>query len=150
MPETEPENAPKKKKLYAFSEAEWIERSDYFFLTSRYMRYYTIIDAHPITKIGYYCFIFVPIVSFFTFCDIIIIAIKLAVLIVKFTAINLWEGLKWLFVHVWDLVGEAVLAFLKRMLSVLGVFVAGYAIYIFFKTGAYQRVFEFIMKLFNL
>jgi hypothetical protein len=137
-----------KKRWYSFEEADNIQITDGFmYLSSRWVHYRMIIHAHPAIKIVYLLVIFVPMTVFLASLDIIIIILSFIPKIVKFSATNIWDGLKWLFVHIWEIVGEAVMAFLRKMLGVLGVFVAGYAIYVFFKTGAYQNVYEFIVKI---
>lgn len=137
-----------KKRWYSFEEAENIQVSDGFlYLTSRWVHYKMIIHAHPSVKICYILLIFCPMTVLLASVDIIIIALSLIPKILKFSFVNLWDGLKWLFVHIWELVGEAVMAFLKKFLGVAGVFCAGYAIYVFFKTGAYENVYEFIVKI---
>lgn len=137
-----------KKRWYSFEEADNIQVSDGFlYLTSRWVHYKMIIHAHPAVKISYILVIFAPMMVFLVVLDIIIICFSFVPKILKFTILNLWDGLKWLFVHVWEIIGEAVIAFLKRFLGVAGVFCAGYAIYVFFKTGAYQNVYDFIVKI---
>ncbi|MBQ9214343.1 MAG: hypothetical protein IJ150_10455 [Bacteroidales bacterium] len=139
----------KEKRWYSFEEAD-IQISDGFmYLTSRWVRYRMIIHAHPTVKITYLLVIFAPMTTFLVSVDIIIIILSFVPKILKFSFVNLWDGLKWLLVHIWELIGEVVLAFLRKMLGVLGVFVAGYAIYVFFKSGAYAHVFEFLMKIFQ-
>jgi len=139
----------KEKRWYSFEEADNIQVSDGFmYLTSRWVHYRMIIHAHPAVKITYLLVIFAPMTTILVSVDIIIVVLSFIPKILKFSFVNLWDGLKWLFVHIWELVGEAVMAFLRKMLGVLGVFVAGYAIYVFFKSGAYAHVFEFLMKIF--
>ena len=138
----------KGKRWYSFEEADNIQVSDGFlYITSRWVHYRMIIHAHPAVKITYLLVIFAPMTTILVSVDIIIVVLSFIPKILKFSFVNLWDGLKWLFVHIWELVGEAVLAFLKKFLGVAGVFCAGYAIYVFFKTGAYQNVYEFIVKI---
>lgn len=139
-----------KKRWYSFEEADNIQITDGFmYLSSRWVHYRMIIHAHPAIKITYLLVIFAPMTVFLAVLDITIIVLSFIPKIVKFSFVNLWDGLKWLFVHIWELIGEVVLAFLRKMLGVLGVFVAGYAIYVFFKSGAYAHIFEFLMKIFR-
>ena len=140
----------KEKRWYSFEEADNIQVSDGFmYLTSRWVHYRMIIHAHPTVKITYLLVIFAPMTTFLVSVDMIIIILSFVPKILKFSFVNLWDFLKWLLVHIWELIGEVVLAFLRKMLGVLGVFVAGYAIYVFFKSGAYAHVFEFLMKIFQ-
>lgn len=140
----------KKKRWYSFEEADNIQVSDGFlYLSSRWVHYRMIIHAHPVVKISYILVIFAPMTVFLASLDVVIIVLSFIPKILKFSFVNLWDGLKWLFVHIWEIVGEAVMAFLKRFLGVAGVFCAGYAIYVFFKSGAYQNVFDLIIRIFS-
>lgn len=139
-----------KKRWYSFEEADNIQITDGFlYLTSRWVHYRMIIHAHPVVKITYLLVIFCPMTVFLAVLDIIIICFSFVPKILKFSFLNLWDGLKWLFVHTWELVGEAVMAFLRKFLGVAGVFCAAYAIYVFFKSGAYQNVFDLIIRIFS-
>lgn len=138
------------KKWFTFEESDTIQVSEGFlYLTSRWVHYRMIIHAHPVVKICYILLVFAPMTVFLAVLDITIIILSFIPKIVKFSFVNLWDGLKWLFVHIWEIVGEAVMAFLKRFLGVAGVFCAGYAIYVFFKSGAYQNVFDLIIRIFS-
>ena len=140
----------KQKKWFTFEESDTIQVSEGFlYLTSRWVHYRMIIHAHPAVKISYILIIFCPMTALLVSMDIIIVVLSFVPKILKFSFVNLWDGLKWLFVHVWEIVGEVVMAFLRKFLGVAGVFCAGYVIYVFFKTGAYTHVFEFLMKLFK-
>ena len=142
------DTVPHRRKWYSFEEAENIEvSSGFLYLSSRWVRYRMIIHAHWSVKISYLLLIFSPITAVLFVIDIICLILTFVPKIGKFCLVNLWDGLKWFFRNVWELCGEMILAFCKKFLSVAGIFCAIYAIYVFFRTGAYQNVYEFICKL---
>ncbi|MBQ3656824.1 MAG: hypothetical protein II956_08280 [Bacteroidales bacterium] len=146
-------NTQHPQKWYSFEEYEGIDLdclgSNIFYLTARWIKNYMIIHAHWSVKVSYLILIFCPLTGLCITLDLTIILIRQIPKIIKFCAVNLWDGLKWLFQNIWEMVGEMVLAFFKKFLSVAGIFCAGYAIYVFFKTGAHETVFEFISKIFT-
>lgn len=135
---------PHKRKWYSFEECLSVEESSFFYLTSRLIRRYLIFHAHWSVKICYYA-VFLPVlITISISVDILLILSAFVPRIVIFITTNLLLGLKFIFTRIWEWFGEAILAFLKKFLSVAGIFCAMYAIYVFFKTGAYENVYEWL------
>ena len=139
---------PESKKWYSFEEST-MEVSDIFPLTSRLIKYMGIFHAHVALKIAYYFLVFPLMVLFCAVIDIVILIVRNIPLAIKFSAVNLFTFVKWIAVEIWGLVGELVKAFLKKFLAVLGVFLAGYVIFLFFKTGSWVNILDILKQMFG-
>jgi len=140
---------PIQKHWIEFEESPSMEVSNVFPLTSRLVKKFGIIRCHWAIKIAYYLGIF-PIVA--VICGVIDVIIIIAVNIpsaLKFCFINLFAAIRWVVVEIWGLVGELLKSFFKKFLAVMGVFLAGYVIYLFIKTGSWINIWELIKQMFG-
>ena len=138
------DTVPHRRKWYSFEECLTVNEGSFFYLTTRLLHRYLIFHAHWSVKIGYYAVFLTVLMPISITVDILLIISAFVPRIVLFITTNLLLGLKYVFTKIWEWFGEMILAFCKKFLSVLGIFVAFYAIYVFFKTGAYETVYDFI------
>lgn len=141
---------PERRGWFQFETSNTFDVVDMFPLTSRLLKYWGIFHAHVALKIAYYFLIFPLMVLFCAVVDLIILIAKNIPLAVKFSVVNLAAFVKWLVVEIWGLVGELLKSFFKKFLAVMGVFLAGYIIYLFFKTGAWVNVWDILKTMFGL
>lgn len=140
---------PERRGWFQFETSNTFDVVDIFPLTSRLLKYWGILHAHVALKIAYY-FIFFPLmVLFCAVIDIVILIVRNIPLALKFSLVNLFTFVKWIAVEIWGLVGELVKAFLKKFLAVLGVFLAGYVIFLFFKTGSWVNILDILKQMFG-
>jgi len=140
------DTVPHRRKWYSFEECLSVEESSFFYLTTRLLHRYLIFHAHWSVKIGYYAVFLTVLMPISITVDILLIISAFVPRIVLFVTTNLLLGLKFIFTRIWEWFGEVILAFLKKFLSVIGIFCALYAIYVFFKAGAYETVYDFIIN----
>lgn len=139
-----------RKHWIEFEENTSMEVNSSFPLTSRLLKNFGTVRSHWAIKIAYYLGIF-PIAA--VFCGTVDLLIALLVnlpSILKFCFVNLFAAIRWVVVEIWGLVGELLKSFFKKFLAVMGVFLAGYVIYLFFKTGAWVNVFQILKQMFGL
>lgn len=140
---------PERHGWFQFETSQTFDVVDMFPLTSRLLKYWGNMHAHLAVKICYYFLVFPLMVLFCAVVDIVILIVRNIPLVLKFSLVNLFTFVKWIAVEIWDLVGELVKAFLKKFLAVLGVFVAGYVIYLFITTGSWVNVLDIFKQMFG-
>ena len=138
-----------RKHWIEFEENTSMEVNSAFPLTSRLLKNFGTVRSHWAIKIAYYLGIF-PIAA--VFCGTVDLLIALLVnlpSVLKFCFVNLFELIKWSIVQVWNFAGDLLKSFFKKLLAVLGVFVGGYVIFLFFKTGSWINIWELIKQMFG-
>ena len=141
---------PERTRWIEFEENSSMEVNSAFPLTSRLLKNFGTVRSHWAIKIAYYLGIF-PIAA--VFCGVIDVIIIICCNIpsaLKFCFVNLFTAIRWVVVEIWGLVGELLKSFFKKFLAVMGVFLAGYIIYLFFKTGAWVNVWDILKTMFGL
>lgn len=141
---------PERKRWIEFEENSSMEVNSAFPLTSRLLKNFGTVRSHWAIKIAYYLGIF-PIAA--VFCGTVDLLIALLVnipSILKFCFVNLFELVKWIVMQVWNFAGDLLKSFFKKFLAVMGVFLAGYIIYLFFKTGAWVNVWDILKTMFGI
>lgn len=140
---------PERKRWIEFEENTSMEVNSAFPLTSRLLKNFGTVRSHWAIKIAYYLGIF-PIAA--VFCGTVDLLIALLVnlpSVLKFCFVNLFELIKWSIVQVWNFAGDLIKSFFKKFLAVLGVFVAGYVIYLFITTGSWVNVLIIFKQMFG-
>jgi hypothetical protein len=140
---------PERRGWFQFETSNTFDVVDIFPLTSPLLKYWGILHAHVALKIAYYFLVFPLMVLFCAVVDIVILIVRNIPLALKFSLVNLFTFVKWIAVEIWGLVGELVKAFLKKFLAVLGVFLAGYVIFLFFKTGSWVNILDILKQMFG-